>query len=203
MNRLLGIFSKSGRCPSLRAAQGAAAKKYASFKILLNHNHAALDSIADMEKLYYSGNPFSLTSVRIKYEELLEAVTGVIYALEALSGKDYPVLSKTASDIDGDLFQNFNPKCALPAGHLVIGLEDIADDIYRMVGAKAANLASIKNGLDLPVPPGFVITSLAFERFLQANKLLKPVKEELSHVTSESIEAIERAGDRLRKMIID
>ena len=75
---------------------GAAAKKYASFKILLNHNHAALDAIADMEKLYYSGNPFSLTSVRIKYEELLEAVTGVIYALETLSGKDYSALSNTA-----------------------------------------------------------------------------------------------------------
>ena len=64
MNRILGIFSKGGRCPSLKSAQGAAAKKYASFKILLNHNHAALDAIADMEQLYYSGNPFSLTSVR-------------------------------------------------------------------------------------------------------------------------------------------
>jgi pyruvate,water dikinase len=203
MNRLLGIFSKSERCPLLKAAQGATAKKYASFKILLSHNHAALDAIADMEKLYYSGNPFSLTSVRIKYEELLEAVTGVIYALEILSGNDYSVLSKTASGIDGELFNDFNPKCALPAGNLVIGLEDITDDMYRMVGAKAANLASINSGLGLTVPPGFVITSLAFERFLQVNRLLKPLKDELSQVTSESIEAIERAGDRLRSMILN
>ena len=203
MNRLLGIFSKSERCPLLKAAQGATAKKYAAFKILLSHNHAALDAIADMERLYYSGNPFSLTSVRIKYEELLEAVTGVIYALEILSGNDYSVLSKTASGIDGELFNDFNPKCALPAGNLVIGLEDITDDMYRMVGAKAANLASINSGLGLTVPPGFVITSLAFERFLQVNRLLKPLKDELSQVTSESIEAIERAGDRLRSMILN
>src|ERR1700690_719133 len=203
MNRLLGIFSKSERCPLLKAAQGASAKKYATFKILLSHNHAALDAIAEMEKLYYSGNPFSLTSVRIKYEELLEAVTGVIYALETLSGNDYSVLSKTASGIDGELFKDFNPKCALPAGNLVIDLEDITDDIYRMVGAKAANLASISSGLGLAVPPGFVITSLAFERFLQVNRLLKPLKDELSQVTSESIEAIERAGDRLRSMILN
>ncbi len=203
MNKLLGIFSKGGRCPSLKAAQGAAAKKYASFKILLNHNHAALDAIADMENLYYSGNPFSLTSVRIKYEELLEAVTGVIIALETLSGKDYHALSDIMSGIDSELFRDFNPKCALPVGNLVIGLDEITDDIYRMIGAKAANLASIKNGLGLPVPPGFVITSLAFERFLKFHKLLKPIKEELSLVTSESIEAIERAGDRLRKMILD
>jgi len=202
MNRILGIFSKSERCQSLNAVQGGAAKKYASFKILLNHNHAALNAIADMEKLYYSGNPFSLTSVRIKYEELLEAVTGIIYSLENLSGKDYSVLSNIVSAIDGELFQNFNPKCALPTGNLVIGLQDVTGEIYRMVGAKAANLAAIKNKLGLPVPPGFVITSLAFERFLQTNKLLKPIKEELSHVTSESIEAIERAGDRLRSLIL-
>ena len=203
MNRLLGIFSKSERCPLLKAAQRATAKKYASFKILLSHNHAALDAIADMEKLYYSGNPFSLTSVRIKYEELLEAVMGVIYALEALSGKDYSALSKIASGIDGELFKDFNPKCALPASNLVIGLEDIRDDIYRMVGAKAANLASINRGLGLAVPPGFVVTSLAFERFLRVNRLLKPLKDELSQVTSESIEAIERASDRLRSMILN
>ncbi|MGO9377917.1 MAG: PEP/pyruvate-binding domain-containing protein [Dissulfurispiraceae bacterium] len=203
MNRFLSIFSKSGRCPSLKATQGAAAKKYAYFKNLLGHNHAALDAIAELEKLYYSGDPFSLTSVRIKYEELLEAVRGVIYALETLSGRDYSVLSNTVSIIDSELFQNFNPKCTLPTGNLVIGLEDLTSDIYRMVGAKAANLASIKNRLGLSVPPGFIITSLAFERFLQVNRLLKPIKEELSRVTSESIEAIERTGDRLRSMILN
>jgi len=71
-------------------------------------------------------------------------------------------------------------------GNLVIDLEDITDDMYRMVGAKAANLASINSGLGLTVPPGFVITSLAFERFLLVNRLLKPLKDELSQVTSES-----------------
>ncbi len=202
MNRLLAKLSKKGRCTSLKTAQGEAAKKYAFFRTFLNHNHAALNVMADMEKLYYSGRPFSLTSVRIRYEELLEAVTGVIYSVEALSGKPFPSLSDKVAQIDHDLFRDFNPQCELPAGRLVVPLEEITTDMYLMVGAKAANLAAINNELGLPVPQGFVITSQAFERFIRDNRLLRQIKEELSHVTSESAEDIEKSGNRLREIIL-
>jgi pyruvate, water dikinase len=203
MNTLLAKLSKKGRCTSLKKTQGEAAKKYAAFRSLLNHNHAALNVMADMEKLYYSGNPFSLTSVRIKYEELLEAVTGVIYSIEALSGRAYPALFDTVAQIDRDLFHDFNPKCEVPAGRLVVPLEEITPDMYLMVGAKAANLAAINNEMGLPVPQGFVITAQAFERFIKDNRLLRHIKEELSRVTSESVRDIERSGNRLREIILN
>ncbi|HMK59619.1 MAG TPA: PEP/pyruvate-binding domain-containing protein [Dissulfurispiraceae bacterium] len=203
MKKLRDMLFKGGKCIQLKSTQSAAAKKYVSFKTLLKHNNAALNAIAEMEKLYYSGNPFTLTSVRIKYEELIEAVTGIIYALELLTGRDYSSLSASTAAIDSELFREFNPRCSLPTGRLVMQLENVTADLYRMVGSKAANLASIRNILGLPAPPGFVITALAFERFLQTNKLLRHVKEELSHVTSESIYAIESAGQRLRAMILE
>jgi len=202
MNRLLSMFSKSGRCPPLKSAQSAAAKKYRSFRTFLNHNHAALNAIADMETLYYSGTPFSLTSVRIQYEELIEAVTGAIYSLESLAGRDYSALLDVSARMDSELFRDFNPRCALPAGNFIVHLEEVTPDMYRMVGAKAANLAAIKNDIGLPVPHGFVITAHAFEQFIKDNALLRPIKEELSRVTSESPAAIEKGGQRLRDMIL-
>ncbi len=201
MSRLFDMFPRKWRCPPLRETQGILSRKYGSFKSLLNHNHAALNAIAEMEQLYYSGIPFSLTSVRIKYEELLEAISGIIYSLENLTGKDYLALTRTADRIDSELFQNFNPWCTLPIGNLVITLEDITSDMKRAVGSKAANLAAVKNELCLPVPPGFAITAHAFERFIQDNGLLRPIKEELSQVTSASPGTIERASRKLSEMI--
>ncbi|MBI5664316.1 MAG: hypothetical protein HZC49_04395, partial [Nitrospirae bacterium] len=54
--------------------QGRHVEKYRSFKNFLNHNHNALDIIADMELLYYSGKPFSLSVAKHKYNELSDAV---------------------------------------------------------------------------------------------------------------------------------
>lgn len=202
MKRLVDFFARK-RCAPLSETRGAIASKYRYFKSLLSHNHAALTAIADMERLYYSGKPFSLTTVRIMYEELLEAVTGVIYSLEALSGNDFTVLEDAVRRMDEELFLNFNPKCAINMRHLVLAFEEITQEMKKMVGAKAANLAVMKNLLGLPVPHGFAVTAYAFEKFIEHNNLLRPIKEELSHVSSESSEEIERASLRLTAMIRD
>ncbi|HEX8948633.1 MAG TPA: PEP/pyruvate-binding domain-containing protein [Dissulfurispiraceae bacterium] len=201
LKRLLDLLSKR-ECLPPAGNDGAIAVKYRHFKSLLHHNRAALNAIAGMEQLYYAGKPFSLTSVRIRYEELLEAVTGIIYHLEALSGKNFSALSDTAGRIDSELFRNFNPKCEIASGRLVVPIEDITPEMKKMVGEKAANLAAAGNLLKLPVPPGFSITAYAFEKFIGDNKLLRTVKEELSHISSGAPDEIERASGRLREMIL-
>ncbi|MBZ0155487.1 MAG: pyruvate, phosphate dikinase [Alphaproteobacteria bacterium] len=203
MKRIIGIFSQKRKCLPLTEVQGGAGAKYHNFKHLLRHNHAALTAIADMEQLYYSGKPFSLTMVRIKYEELLESVTGVIRSLEALSGRSLSPLVHTVERIDEELFRNFNPNCTITTRNLVLPLEEITPEMKGMVGAKAANLAVMKNVLGLPVPNGFSVTAYAFEKFIAENRLLRPIKEELSHILSSSPEAIERAARRLREMVLE
>ncbi len=202
MMRLRDVLSKRKKCLPLAAERGAVALRYRDFRSLLRHNHAALKVIADLEQLYFSGRPFSLTSIRIRYEELLEAVTGVIYSLESLSGRDYHALADVLSRIDGSLFQSFNPKCTITVRRPVVPFEEITQDMRSMVGAKAANLSSIRNELGLPVPPGFSITAYAFEEFLEKNRLVKPIKEDLSRISPDSPGNIERASERLVAMLL-
>lgn len=203
MERFLNIFSKKRRCLPVANARSSIAAKYKFFKSLLKHNHTALKAIADLEQLYYSGKPFSLSSIRINYEELLEAVTGVIHSLQALSGKDMEPLAEVAGCIDRELFKNFNPKCAITIKDFVLPFEEITPEMKKTVGAKAANLAVIKNVLGLPVPQGFAVTASAFEHFIEENRLLRHIKEELSHISSDAPETIERASGRLREMVLN
>ncbi|MBA4371426.1 MAG: pyruvate, phosphate dikinase [Thermodesulfovibrio sp.] len=201
MKRLLGFFNKRKNCQPLKPAAGRVALKYRSFKTLLNHNHAALGHIADLEQLYFSGRPFSLSLVRIQYEALLEAIFGIIHSLELLSEKDFKMLSGKVSELDDTIFENFNPRCLLPTRRLVIPFREIEPEMTATVGAKAANLAVIKNVLNLPVPDGFAITAAGFGRFIDENKLARSIEEELSRYASGPAEGHEGSCLRLQEMI--
>ena len=202
MKRLRDIFFKN-KCKPLAEAQGLLASRYRAFKTLLSHNQSALTSLADLEQLYYRGKPFSLNEVRIRYEALLESVLGIVHSLEVLSGKSFPGLSERADRIDAELFTNFNPRCMTAAGIPVLAFADITRDMSTLVGAKAANLASIANDLALPVPPAFAVTASAFESFLQENKLLRSIQEELSFLSSADPTALEKASSRIRTTILE
>lgn len=52
----------------------------------------------------------------------------------------------------------------------ILDLRQVSRDETGLVGAKAANLGELA-GADFPVPEGFVLTTRAFDRFMQANAL--------------------------------
>jgi pyruvate,water dikinase len=162
-----------------------------------------MNSLAVMQQQYYSGRPFSLTSVRIEYEGLIESVLGVIYSLEALTKKQSGVLEHIVDEIDKRISSDFMPKKPIyHTSDIVLPLDTITEDLKPMVGSKAANLALIRNHLKLPVPDGFAVTAYAFDRFIGGNKLIAPIARELSKIKSDSINDIEQAGSVIQAMIL-
>ena len=129
----------------LTNVKGVHVEKYRHFKSLLNHNHSALSSIAAMEQLYHSVKPFGLSAVRTAYSDLLEAVFGVIHALEAVSLKKYPNLEHVADEIDITVSEEMKSGFTYSTSDIVLPFEHITPELRSMVGAKAANLALIKN----------------------------------------------------------
>lgn len=196
------LSSGNDVCRPLINAAGAHVAKYRFFRTLLSHNRAALNSLAEMEQQYYSGSTFSLASVRIKYEELLEAVFGVIYSFEALTRKKSAALEHTILEIDKLISMDFMPKFTYWSSDIALTFDHITQDLKPMVGSKAANLALIKNNLKLSVPEGFAITAYAFERFMKQNNLSVPIARELSRISSDSLDEIEKAGSAIQSMIL-
>ncbi len=203
MAALFKRLSKKDRCEPLRNIQGRASKKYKNFKHFLNHNYAALDIMAEMEQMYYSGKPFSLDLSIIKYQELAEAAMGAVYALDNMSSGWFSSLMDVFNEIDGQIADNFSPEFSFPSKDIVIPLENISPEMKGVVGAKAANLAAIKNILGLPVPHGFAVTAYAFERFLKDAGMSELIRRELSKVPYlNSVHALRDISEKLRGMIL-
>lgn len=201
MKKLTGIFSGKKYCLPLINLQGFHVKKYRSFRTFLLHNHNALGILAEMEQMFYSGTPFSLDRVKVKYEELLEAVMGSVYALNTMSSGAYAGLLSKTSDLDRQIAEEFHIKREPAASEIAFFFDRITADMKNTVGAKAANLAVIKNALGFNVPEGFAVTSYAYERFMEENRLSKPVQAELCRISRESPSQIERVSARIQAMI--
>lgn len=76
-----------------------------------------------------------------------------------------------------------------------VGSGDVAE-----VGGKGASLGEMTQS-GIPVPPGFVITSHAFSRFLQESNLLAEVLAAVDRLNAKNMESIELVSSRLRSLI--
>src|SRR3990172_10940262 len=100
MKNLRSLFNQKRVCAPLVNLQGSHVRKYRAFRVFLEHNHAALSAIADLEQAYYSGRPFSLSWAGSRYEALWEAALGAVYALASLRGKPASALETCVAGID-------------------------------------------------------------------------------------------------------
>jgi pyruvate, water dikinase len=201
--KLFDIFSKKDTCVLLKYLHEGQVTKYTLFRNLLSHNYSALNKMADMEQMFYSGRPFSLAYAMIKYQELYEAVLGIIYNLEKMSAGRFSGLIDVFKKIEATIFEEFSPVVSYQTKDVVLPFETINTGMKSMVGAKAANLASIQNILGLPVPGGFAVTAYAFEVFLKEAGLSESIKEALSRMQSlDSVQDIKRLSDGLREMVL-
>ena len=69
------------------------------------------------------------------------------------------------------------------------------------VGGKATNLAEMaKLGMD--VPPGFVVTDLAFQLFLDENELREPIGKALENLDAKQLERINAASQAINSRVL-
>lgn len=202
MGKFLDLFSKGDSCQLLVNLEGKHVSRYQFFKALLEHNHGALSLIAELEQMYYGGQPFSLVEVRKKVQELSEEIKDLLGAFQNLSEEKYPSLSGIFSKIKGQLAVELNPQNLFPAQDLVLLLEELSPEKRSLVGAKAGNLSAIKNDLQVPVPEGFAVTAVAYEKIIEENKLAKPIEVELSLFDPDSFKEMEKISATLKNMIL-
>ncbi len=201
--KLMELFSKKDKCIFLKHLQEGQVEKYSFFRMLLGHNYRALNTIAELEQMYFSGKSFSLSNAMIKYQELSEAVIGIIHNMEKLSDIRFPALIERLQQIDEVILELLNPHFTHSSKALVIPFENITAEMSNMVGSKALNLALIKNTVGMPVPPGFVVTSYAFQNFLEGSGLARYIDETLGRIQSpDSVDAIAESGKKIKDMIM-
>ena len=182
---LFDLFSEKKTCDLLANADGKVVEKYRHFKDFLTHNRDALNTIAELEQTYYGGSSFSMGSARKRYDDLLASIHKLIDALNGISRGKYAALSDVCDRIHQESVPLFNAGILTSTGEMVLAFESLRPEMAKIAGSKATNLATVSNALGLAVPPGFVITAHAFERFLEESGLTSTIQEMLADITTD------------------
>ena len=139
--------------------------RFREFKYLLRANNEVLAIIADIQTHLKNGELVGLDFLRSRYIDASAKVFKMIRHLDAISGGSYAGLvdsfHRVRSRIDGMLEE----AGGRGKGYPVITLEQLPPGSAHLAGNKADRLAEL-SAAGLPVPPGFVVTTAAFHRFM-------------------------------------
>lgn len=183
----------------LRAAFKA---RYHNFKLLLNANNKALEIMAEMEEALKGRRPFGMSFIRANCTAVSVNVFRMIQNLDQLSDGKYKNLLERFRIIQDRINQVLSQKKQPKGDRLVLSFDLIDKDKADQVGSKMANVGEIRNRLKLVVPSGFVITSLAYQRFFEHNDLQTEIDRRLQSSEAEKLDELYALSADIQQLII-
>ncbi|MFW6236323.1 MAG: PEP/pyruvate-binding domain-containing protein, partial [Desulfovibrionales bacterium] len=188
--------SKTESCRLLADPGSPAAKRHQHYDAFLDHNHRALQILAELELLDRGAGLATLSSIQRRTRELLQEVRGLVTALCGLADNRYQKLFEVLDTVENDLAPLLERRRDPIEGPLILPFAALDENHMFLSGAKAVKLALVKNKLGLQAPDGFSVTTAAFDLFLKENQLLEPIDDLLSAFDPDT----EQGGDVCRRI---
>lgn len=79
---------------------------------------------------------------------------------------------------------------------------DLSNKDSGIAGGKGASLGEMTQS-GIPVPPGFVILTDAFDEFIKEEDIIQEIESELNDVDQSQVHTVERASERIQKLIFE
>ncbi len=89
------------------------------------------------------------------------------------------------------------------AEQLVVQFDAVGTDDIALVGGKIASLGEMLQEVDVPVPPGFAVTTDAYFRFLHHNALEDVIHSHVSRMDIDDVASLQEAGKAIRTAIME
>lgn len=175
--------------------------KYLTFQGLLAENNHVLTLMADMEEKLSGEYLFDRQYINSHIEAIAEGVLKIIKYLNAISENRYGQLFKAYENINGELKNKLSGRLEIPVSDLVIPLERLDKDMSGIAGGKIAHLGEIKNKLHLFTPEGFSISSYAFKKFMEHNRLAEKINTSLESMRIDDLRELEATSRRIQSMV--
>src|SRR3989344_1108320 len=85
---------------------------------------------------------------------------------------------------------------------LVYWFKELSKKDVDIAGGKGANLAEMAS-IRLPVPPGFIISSFAYQTFVEKTKIQKSILKKLENLDIEDTELLQKTSEEIQQLILD
>lgn len=177
-------------------------ERYHNFKLLLNSNNKALEIMADIEEALHGKRPFGMTFIRASCTSVSVNVFRMIRKIDLLAPGKYSELFNRFNLIQQAIEEVLRHKKIEKDPRLVIPLKDISKELADVVGSKMANLGEMRNKIHINVPPGFAITTTAYDRLIEYNDLRAEIDRKFQAVEEDAIEKLYSLSADIQQMII-
>ena len=141
---------------------------FSQFREVLKANNQALEIIADMGEKLSGEYLFDLRYVEATVEEMIAAMHRAITAINILTQDQCAALHEIFPPMEARV-RAILTKRDDRDGPPLLGLTEVEDRHWPLVGGKAAHLSELLHNPKVRVPEGFVITSRLFHDLLDLN----------------------------------
>ena len=150
---------------------------FGRFQQILLSNNRVLELISELEDKLGGEYIFDIKFLEDTTDQLSRAVYMVCSSLNVIADNRYRELFSRYTSIQEELSSILSGHPILSGGSYVIDFDDANSDMVELVGGKNANLGEIKNRLKILTPDGFIVSTAAYLRFMEYNKLLPEINK--------------------------
>ena len=183
---------------SLRTAFQA---RYHNFKLLLSSNNKALQIMSELEEALRGNRPFGMSFVKANCTAVSVNVFRIVKHLDQLAPGKYQDLYERFRDIQESITGVLSQRKEAGSAALVVPFDKVDKNRADEVGNKIANLGEIRNRLGMKVPNGFVISSAAYRKFMEANDLQTEIDRLLQSTPSEELDQLFSLSAEIQRRI--
>lgn len=180
--------------------------RYHHFRLLLNANQKALETMSELEQAMRGFEPFGMGFVRAGCTAISTSVYQIIKNLDALAPDQYTILYSRFKDIQNKINPHVFPVEEPVAGPMVLGFGEMgikcSPACAEIVGAKMANLGEVAS-MGLDVPDGFVVTASGYARFLEHAQVREEIFRRMQAAGATELDELYALSSDLQKLIID
>ena len=175
--------------------------RYKAFREILRNNNEVLITIADMQEKTSGAFIFDRAYIKSSYQTVAEGVKKIIDNLNVLGDEKYKDLIIPYQKIDEAVRKRIEAKVAIPKTDYVLPLGQLGKETVASAGGKIAHLGELANVLTLPVPSGFVVTTHAYQTYVQHNNIQDILHERTNKLDIRNYEALTATCHDLQKTV--
>lgn len=184
-----------------QVAQVARLRLYhTEFRKLLSANHSFLENLGDLDEKLRGTELIDRIYVKNKVVRLLTDIHAMVESINAISGERYGALRKAYDRIAAPVSALIEEATESPGSDLVLDLSALSTAQSELAGGKVANLSEVANGLGLPTPDGFVVTTEGFRVLVEEGGIRSWLQTR--HLEVESAQDIDEISSELQEMIL-
>ncbi|MFH1672370.1 MAG: PEP/pyruvate-binding domain-containing protein [Pseudomonadota bacterium] len=176
--------------------------KYVYFRELISSNDEILVIVEDLKKKLAGHDVFGMAYIRSAATRAAFHAFRMVKNLNLISGDKYLPLYDALEQINNNIKTELYQQKEIPIIELIVPYTAVNRNMVDSMGGKNANLGEIKNKINLTIPDGFIITTSAYQYFLEQNNLQDEINKKNMRLDLGDPRSIERVSEEIQHLII-